>query len=61
MELSGVLNCMHNTKRDDLNAETGSIFSIPHIFFIKKYVKAMIKRLYTADNENLEDIEVNLL
>ena len=49
---------MHNPKRDDLSAETGSILPIPNKTVIKKHVKAIIERLNSAENENLEDIEI---
>ena len=56
-ELLGVLNYLHNLK-GDLRAETGAILHIPNKYFDKKHVKAVIERLYIADYENLEGIEV---
>ena len=56
-ELSGVLNYLHNPKRDDLRAETGRTLPIP-IKTVKKHVKAIIERLKSVDNENLDDIEI---
>ena len=47
--ISGVLNYLYNPKRDDLSAETGSILPIPNKTVIKKYVKAIIERLNSAD------------
>ena len=60
MELSGVLNCLHNPKRDDVNSDIGSIYPIPNKTVIKKHAKAIIERLNSEnlDNENLDDIEV---
>ena len=49
MELSGVLNYLHNPKRDDQRAETDRTLHIPFETVIKKYVKAIIERLNSAD------------
>ena len=57
-ELSAVLNFLHNPKWDDPSAETGSILPIPNKNVINKRVKANIERLNSADNENLEDVEI---
>ena len=56
MELSGVLNYLHNPKRDDLSAETGSIFPNLNKTVTQKHVKTIIQRLNSIDKENIEYI-----
>ena len=60
MEFSRVLNYLHNPKREDLTAETGSKLPIPNKTVNKKYAKAIIERLNSVDNEILEDTEIML-
>ena len=49
---------MHNPKWDDLRAGTGSILHIPNKIVIEKHVNAIIERLNSVDNENLDDTEI---
>ena len=60
MEFSGVLNCLHNPKREDLREEIGSKLPIPNKTVNQKYAKAIIERLNSVDNEILEDTEIML-
>ena len=56
MGLSEVLNYLHNPKRYDLSAETGSILPILNKTVTQKHVKAIIERRNSVDNDNLEYI-----
>ena len=54
--LSGVLNYLHNPKRYDLSAVTGSILPILNKIVTQKHAKAVIQWLNSVDNENHEYI-----
>ena len=60
MEFSGVLNYLHNSKREELTEETGSKLTIPNKTVIKKYAKAIIERINSVDNKILQDAEIML-
>ena len=56
MGLSEALNYFHIPKRYDLSPETGSILPILNKTVTQKHVKAIIQRLNSVVNKNLEYI-----